>query len=107
MSKRQALMDELTILQDKDVRTVKVQMRIKEICKQLNCCICRECDKEYDEATARGDLKGFCSAKCQHAMSKRLGYKPKSKNPMAKAAYRSEYDVLKRAGQVGSVFKVT
>ncbi len=57
-------------------------------------CTCRTCTKTYDEHKSRAEYKGYCSAKCLHTMAKRCGYK-KGKN--------SEYDVLKRAKQIGSV----
>lgn len=70
--------------------------RVQTIAAQLRNCACRNCGKHYDESKARGDYKGFCSAKCQHEKARSLGYR--------KGRDRTEYDVLKRAECVGSVF---
>jgi len=58
-------------------------------------CQCRNCYKEYESEKARGEWRGFCSAKCQHAKAKELGY--------SKSKHRSEYEVLSRAGLIGDV----
>lgn len=56
-------------------------------------CHCRNCQKVYDSEKARGDYKGFCSAKCQHAKAKELGYRKG----------QSEYQVLHNAKEIGDV----
>lgn len=71
---------------------------IEQIAKRLRACLCRTCGKVYDMAKGRADFQGFCSAKCQHAKAKACGYKA--------GAGRSEFDALKRAGEVGSVYVV-
>ena len=58
-------------------------------------CICRTCKKVYDEHKARGEWKGFCSAKCQHFLAKSLGYSPKK--------HKGEYEVLCAADCIGSI----
>ena len=59
---------------------------------------------EYDGRKARGDWKGFCSAKCQHEMAARCGFK---KNQISSGVHNSEYTYLKRAGVLGDVHVVT
>lgn len=54
-------------------------------------CQCRYCDKRYEARKARGEYKGFCSSKCQHARAKELGY--------SKSRHKGEHQVLK--GQCG------
>lgn len=63
-------------------------------------CECRTCKKEYYEHKSRADLKGFCTARCQHEKAALFGYK-KSKKPGWTT--HSEYEALKRVNQVGSV----
>lgn len=63
-------------------------------------CQCRNCGKRYYEHASRADYKGYCSALCFHIKAKALGYR-KSKDKALPHA--SEYDALKRYGQIGSV----
>jgi hypothetical protein len=58
-------------------------------------CLCRNCGKKYDSLKARGDWKGYCSAKCQHDKAKAYGYR--------KGSSRSEYDILHSTGLIGDV----
>lgn len=64
-------------------------------------CECRNCGKIYDEAKSRGDWKGYCSAKCTHEKARSLGY---SKAKEKRSGGSSEYTILHRAGEIGSVF---
>lgn len=70
-------------------------------------CKCRTCGKVYDEDKTRADYKGYCSQKCFHQKAKELGYR-KGQTEMRRGWRTpqsiSEYDVLKRHKQVGSVF---
>jgi hypothetical protein len=59
-------------------------------------CRCRNCQSVYEESKSRAEWKGYCSAKCQHEKAKALGYRKKKGS--------HEYDVLKRHGEIGSVF---
>lgn len=59
-------------------------------------CKCRNCAKKYEENESRAELKGYCSAKCQHEKAKKLGYRKSNKSV-------SEYDVLKGVNQIGSI----
>ncbi len=96
---RDALQRELQQLYDKAHNlSKKERQRMQFLHKQLNLCICRNCHKEYDESTARGDWKGFCSAKCQHLKAKELGYR--------KNGGQSEYTVLNTAKCIGSDFVI-
>jgi hypothetical protein len=62
-------------------------------------CNCRSCKKPYEEGKSRADLKGYCTQRCLKAMAKKIGMpKPNQRKPGW-----PEYDVLKRAGQIGSV----
>ncbi len=62
-------------------------------------CRCRHCKKEYESSKSRGNYRGFCTATCEHAKAKELGY---SKAREAKGG-RSEYDVLKDNNQLGDL----
>ncbi len=62
-------------------------------------CKCRNCSKVYEETKARGDWKGYCSAKCQHEKAKTVGYRKGTSGG-------SEYDHLNNAKAVGSVYVV-
>ncbi len=102
MISRKALIAELKRIERMDPITPVLQMRMKQICKIINTCICRTCKKEYDEEKARADYKGFCSMKCQHELARRVGYrKTKDKQPN-----KTEYSYLQIANQVGSIYKV-
>ena len=101
---RASLIEELRLIEQTRRGYTREQLRrIYQICSIINKCTCRHCGKVYNEVKARGDLKGFCSAKCQHAKSRALGYRKSTK---VSVKVRSEYDVLKSAGEVGSVFVV-
>lgn len=78
--------------------TVDHSKEVARIAKRLRECVCRTCGKLYDMAKGRADFQGFCSAKCQHAKAKACGYKA--------GTGRSEFEALKRAGEVGSVYVV-
>lgn len=95
---RLSLIEELRRIEQSypQVITRDKRRRAQEILRILHECRCRHCGKTYDELKVRGDWKGFCSAKCQHALAKLLGFK--------KGKGRSEYDVLKLAKCIGSVF---
>lgn len=67
-------------------------------------CKCRNCDKVYEEAQARGDWKGYCSAKCQHAKAHKLGYQKKKFD--ANFTKNTEYETLNKAKAIGSVYVV-
>lgn len=71
------------------------KQRVRKLAEMICLCVCRSCGKNYDNRKARGDYKGFCSAKCQHEKAKKLGFR--------KGKGRHEYDVLKRHGQIGDV----
>lgn len=89
---------ELHILQDllsNNTATRLQQARFGYLCKLWRECKCRECGNVYDNSKARGDLKGFCSAKCQHVKARKCGYR--------KNGTRSEYDVLNAARSIGDV----
>lgn len=58
-------------------------------------CKCRNCGKKYGSLKARGDWKGYCSAKCQHTKAKELGYSKKSDI--------TEYQVLNNANEIGDI----
>lgn len=96
---RESLLEELRMIEGCWTRdlTKEKQSRKKQIIALIRQCKCRECSKTYDEAKARGEYKGFCSSKYQHAKAKSLGYKKGSK---------SEFDVLKRYNEVGSVYVI-
>jgi hypothetical protein len=97
---RAELEEELRELYGISILTRNDERRIKVICQQLQNCICRKCGKHYNEQKARGDYKGFCSAKCQHAKAHACGYrKSRMTNP-------TEYEALHRAGQIGSVYVI-
>lgn len=72
-----------------------VQCEMSGMTLARNKCICRTCKKQYNPARARGELNGFCSAKCQHEMANRHGYR--------RNGSRSEYQVLNSANEIGSV----
>lgn len=63
-------------------------------------CKCRNCGTKYDENKSRADWKGYCSQACFHAKARKHGYK---KSYEKYGAGHSEYDVLSRAKQIGSV----
>lgn len=65
-------------------------------------CRCRTCGDQYEESKSRAEFKGYCSAGCLHEKSKKLGYR-KPKKSWDKSG-ESEYNVLKRNNQVGSIF---
>lgn len=108
MSLRQELLDELLQIEHgrgpKSMGDLwdnrKARKRVEEICNILHEEVCRNCDKHYDGRKARGDYKGFCSAKCQHQRAKELGYR---KGVRTLKGTLTEFDVLKRANCVGSV----
>ena len=77
--------------------TREQRRREQELVRLLSLAICRECNAEYDCRKSRGMWKGYCSAKCQHAMARKLGWRPQFKDP-------TEYEVLKRAGEIGDNF---
>lgn len=58
-------------------------------------CLCRNCQKQYQEMKSRADLKGYCTMKCQHAKARELGYRPNG--------IQSEYEVLKSYNAIGSL----
>lgn len=98
MPTRQELTDELRRIEgsyERDI-TRKKQKRAQEIIAILRKALCRTCGVEYDFTKARGEYKGFCSAKCQHAKARELGYR--------KGGTRSEYQVLKAAHCIGNNF---
>lgn len=64
-------------------------------------CRNRDCGKSYDARKARGDWKGFCSARCQHAVAKQCGY---SRSRNSRDRSHTEYAVLRRVGLIGDVF---
>ena len=100
VSERARLTEELRLIEgsyEKDITPAK-QRRAREIIRLLNQCRCRHCDKVYDERKARGDWKGFCSAKCTHARARYFGWR--------KGGSVSEYTALKNAKCIGSVFVV-
>jgi hypothetical protein len=76
-------------------------------------CRCRNCGKIYEEAKSRADLKGYCGQACLHERARALGYKPRPKNrhvgPYHRTprpsygSYPSEYEILSRAGKIGSI----
>lgn len=59
-------------------------------------CRCRNCGKKYDEDKSRADFKGYCSQACLHERAWKFGWRK------SHARFRSEYDVLNRADQLGS-----
>jgi hypothetical protein len=74
-------------------------------------CKCRNCGKVYDEFKSRADWKGYCSQKCFHEKARELGYRKPgkgqtdSKDEAIRRGYeyvRSEYDIVKRANQIGN-----
>ena len=58
-------------------------------------CRCRFCNQVYSEDKSRADYKGYCSQRCLHKKAKELGFRKQSD--------RTEYDVLKKAKEIGSV----
>ena len=46
---------------------------------QTKTCSCRNCNREYDPIKSRAELKGYCSAKCQHEKSRTLGWRKRNK----------------------------
>jgi hypothetical protein len=66
-------------------------------------CRCRECEKIYREDKATADWKGYCSQKCVHKRSRKFGFNPTLAKKKA-YPFHTEYDVLNRAKQIGSVF---
>jgi len=63
-------------------------------------CKCRTCLKHYREDKATADWKGFCSQRCMHNKARELGWTPLK----ARRIGLTEYEVLKRNKQIGSVF---
>ncbi len=63
-------------------------------------CSCRTCAAKYEENKSRAEIKGYCSALCQHEMARKHGYKKPTKKWMA---VPSEYTVLKKAEQIGNI----
>lgn len=57
-------------------------------------CSCRNCYKRYDSNKSRAELRGYCSAKCQHKKARACG-PVKDKN--------DEYRNLKNAKQIGDI----
>lgn len=62
-------------------------------------CKCRNCGRVYEEHKATADWKGYCSQRCLHEKARAHGYSKR----LDKFYQRSEYDILRRAGQIGSV----
>lgn len=73
--------------------TKEKQRRARVLINALNQCKCRNCGIIYDRTKARGEYKGFCSAKCQHTKAKQLGYR--------KGKSLSEFQILKKAKCIG------
>jgi hypothetical protein len=92
---RQEMIDQVRILEDRyhTTQSRETYREMQALCRQLNRCICRNCGKEYDNQKARGDYRGFCSAKCQHEKARELGYRPSKGH--------REYGVLKSANMIG------
>lgn len=67
-------------------------------------CICRYCEKEYNALTSRADHEGYCSAKCECAKAKSLGYsKTKETSWVGSKNPHTEYGVLRKAKALGRV----
>lgn len=82
-----------------DLPETKDRIReIRRLIRLVNEAICRTCGKQYATEKSRADYTGYCSAKCLHAKAKELGYR--------KGGHRTEYDVLKSHGDVGSIYVV-
>ena len=58
-------------------------------------CVCRFCCFVYESKKSRAEIKGYCSASCQHSMAKDLGFK--------KGGLKSEHAVLKQAKEIGNI----
>jgi len=58
-------------------------------------CRCRNCQRTYDDQKSRSWWAGFCSQRCMKTKARACGYRPRQ--------YRSEYDILKSAKQIGAV----
>jgi hypothetical protein len=98
---RAMLQEELRILEDKFHHhglSRDENHRRLFITGLLRQCVCRHCNKVYDNQKARGDWRGFCSAKCQHARAKWFGWRPKGSV--------SEYTALKNAKCIGDVYVI-
>jgi hypothetical protein len=65
-----------------------------------NTCLCRNCGNLYAEDKATADWKGYCTQACFHAKAKAHGFKKRNE----KFKGMSEYSILSRAKQIGSVF---
>lgn len=98
MSLRQQYIDEFRQLEGvMEPISREQKQRMAWLVREIRRCHCRNCGGEYDSAKSRGDYKGFCSAKCQHAKARYLGFRPKK---------GSEYQVLKSAGCIGDLHVV-
>lgn len=64
-------------------------------------CRCRNCGSRYDENKSRADYKGYCTQACLHEKARKHGYKKRS-DKVGYSEY-SEYAILNRVGQIGSV----
>jgi len=95
---REELRNELRRIEESYVReiTPAARRRARQLIRILCECKCRQCAKIYDMNKSRADLSGYCSAKCQHAKAKSLGF--------IKSIHKYEYKILNNAGEIGSVF---
>lgn len=66
-------------------------------------CRCRNCGRIYDEAKSTADWKGYCSQKCVHDKARRWGFKKRTAHGSDVRSFHSEYSVLKRHNEIGSV----
>ena len=68
-------------------------------------CRCRNCGDRYDSDKTRAEIAGYCTQACVHEKARRHGYRkcPPRYVSRSQREYPSEYEILRRADQVGHV----
>jgi hypothetical protein len=69
-------------------------------------CVCRNCGVTYAEFVSLADYKGYCGRKCMKEKAKSLGWKATPRMRMSPLDGKADdlYMVLKKRGEIGSVF---